>query len=93
VATWRRKVVSGVTVSRATLHNEDEIARLGLQIGDTVVVERSGDVIPKVVRVKMQGTHRKPVPDAEANVPRCGGMVREEASRPAGASTSTVRRD
>jgi len=72
------KIVSGVTVSRATLHNEDEIARLGLQIGDTVVVERSGDVIPKVVRVKMQGTHRRPF-RMPKHCPVCGGLVvREE---------------
>jgi DNA ligase (NAD+) len=72
------KVVSGVTVSRATLHNEDEIARLGLQIGDTVVVERSGDVIPKVVRVKMQGTHRR-LFKMPKECPVCGGkVVREE---------------
>ena len=78
VAHLAPKVVSGVTVSRATLHNEDEIARLGLQIGDTVIVERSGDVIPKVVRVKMQGTHRKPF-RMPKTCPVCGGrIVREE---------------
>ena len=78
VAHLAPKIVSGVTVSRATLHNEDEIFRLGLQIGDTVVVERSGDVIPKVVRVKMQGTHRK-VFRMPKECPICGGkVVREE---------------
>jgi len=78
VAYLAPKTVSGVTVSRATLHNEDEIARLGLQIGDTVVVERSGDVIPKVVRVKMQGTHRRPF-RMPRYCPVCGGLVvREE---------------
>jgi len=78
VAHLTPKFVSGVTVARATLHNEDEIARLGLQIGDTVVVERSGDVIPKVVRVKMQGTHRKLFRMPKI-CPICGGrVVREE---------------
>ena len=70
--------VSGVTVSRATLHNEDEIERLGLEIGDTVVIERSGDVIPKVVRVQSLGSYRKPFRMPET-CPVCGGkIVREE---------------
>jgi DNA ligase (NAD+) len=70
--------VGGVTVSRATLHNEDEIERLELQIGDEVVVERSGDVIPKVVRVSSQGSYRKPF-HMPPNCPVCGSkVVREE---------------
>ena len=70
--------VSGVTVARATLHNEDEIERLGLQIGDEVVIERSGDVIPKVVRVRAQGSSRKPF-RMPAECPVCGSkVVREE---------------
>jgi len=70
--------VSGVTVSRATLHNEDEIERLGLQAGDDVVIERSGDVIPKVVRVEKHGAHRTPF-HMPAACPICGGhVVREE---------------
>ena len=78
VAQLAPRVVGGVTVTRATLHNEDEIARLGLQIGDTVVVERSGDVIPKVVRVKMQGSNRRPF-RMPRECPVCGGrVVREE---------------
>jgi len=70
--------IGGVTVSRATLHNEDEIERLGVQIGDTVLVERAGDVIPKVVRVLEQGTDRRPF-RMPTRCPICDGdIVRAE---------------
>ncbi len=66
--------IGGVTVSRATLHNEDEIGRLGVQIGDTVLVERAGDVIPKVVRVVKEGAHRHPF-RMPKHCPNCGGDI------------------
>ena len=66
--------VGGVTVSRATLHNQDEIARLGLQVGDRVLLERSGDVIPKVVRVVKEGENRRPFQMPE-ECPECGSEV------------------
>lgn len=46
--------LQGTTVTHASLHNEDEIARLGLKIGDTVIVEKAGDIIPKVIKVLTQ---------------------------------------
>jgi DNA ligase (NAD+) len=72
--------IGGVTVSRSTLHNWDEIERKDIRIGDTVVVERAGDVIPHVimvVREKRTGREKKfPVPE---KCPACGSMiVREE---------------
>ncbi len=77
-AKLRPVAVGGVTVSRATLHNEDEIQRLGLQIGDHVLIERSGDVIPKVIRVVQEAADRRPfaMPDS---CPVCETrLVREE---------------
>ncbi len=73
VAQLRPVEVSGVTVSRATLHNWDEIAAKDIRIGDTVVVERAGDVIPAVVRVltEMRTGAERPLPPPE-KCPECG---------------------
>jgi len=66
--------VGGVTVSRSTLHNMDEIERLGLQIGDTVLIERAGEVIPHVLKVVKEGKHRKPF-KMPKNCPECGSAI------------------
>jgi len=71
--------IGGTTVGRATLHNADEIARLGLKIGDEVLVERGGDVIPKVVEVipatKDDGVERREFAFPE-DCPVCGSAVK-----------------
>jgi DNA ligase (NAD+) len=75
---WLKPVpIGGTTVSRATLHNMDEIERLGVKIGDWVEVERGGDVIPKVVKVVEDGDHPRGnksfhMPE---HCPVCGGNV------------------
>src|SRR5258707_8786989 len=66
--------VGGVTVSRSTLHNMDEIERLGLQIGDTVLIERAGEVIPHVLKVTKEGANRKPF-RMPKNCPECGSAI------------------
>ncbi len=88
VAVLRPVFVGGVTVSRATLHNEDEIERLGLEIGDTVLIERSGDVIPKVVRVVDPGQHRRPF-HMPKHCPICGGDVVREPGEAASRCINT----
>jgi len=66
--------IAGTTVSRATLHNYDEIQRLDVRIGDTVIIEKAGDIIPKVLQVvtelRPNGTKPYRFP---AKVPGCGG--------------------
>ncbi len=80
--------ISGVMVARATLHNEDEIERLGLKIGDTVIVERSGDVIPKIIRVQTQGSYRKPF-EMPKECPVCGGRILREEGEAASRCLNT----
>lgn len=67
--------VGGATVSRVTLHNFDEIERLGLQVNDRVSVRRAGDVIPQVVCVTEPGASRYPVP-RPVNCPVCASPVK-----------------
>lgn len=66
--------VAGSTVSRATLHNEDEIRRLDVRVGDTVVIQKAGDVIPDIVRVmtELRDGSEKPYVFPK-KVPECGG--------------------
>jgi len=68
--------IGGVTVCRATLHNMDEIKRLGIKIGDTVILERAGDVIPKITGnfPKLRDGKEKIIRPPEV-CPRCGGKV------------------
>ncbi|MDR3763125.1 MAG: NAD-dependent DNA ligase LigA [Acidobacteriota bacterium] len=78
VAALRPVPIGGTTVSRATLHNYDEIERLSVRVGDWVLVERGGDVIPKVVRVANDAAHQpvEPRPFHMPTVcPECGGHV------------------
>ncbi len=77
VAVLKPVPLGGVTISRATLHNADELKRLNINIGDVVLIERGGEVIPKVVKVtekRKEGVFKLP-----EKCPVCGGdAVREE---------------
>ncbi len=74
VAVLRPVLVAGSTVSRATLHNEDEIKRLDIRIGDTVILQKAGDVIPDIVSVmKELRTGREKEFKFPNHFPLCGG--------------------
>jgi DNA ligase (NAD+) len=82
VARLKPVQVAGVTVTNATLHNADQIARLDVRVGDTVIVRRAGDVIPEVVNVvtsrRPAGTRPWVMP---SSCPACGSaLVREEGA-------------
>jgi DNA ligase (NAD+) len=73
--------LAGTTVARATLHNEDEIKRLDVRVGDTVNIEKSGEIIPKVLSVVKSRRPRNTKPyEFPTSCPVCGGVV----SRPEG---------
>ena len=79
VAHLKPVVVAGSTVSRATLHNEDEIRRLDVRIGDTVILQKAGDVIPDIVSVVKELRSKKEKPFVwPTHVDACGGDGRIE---------------
>ncbi len=81
--------IGGVLVSRATLHNADEVKRLGVGIGDKVVVQRAGDVIPQIVEVAEKAKDATPFvfPD---KCPVCGGLVVQETGQVARRCVNTL---
>ncbi len=83
LAIFEPTLVAGSRVSKATLHNFDQIERLGLRVGDTVVIEKAGDVIPKVVEVltRMRTGKEKKFKIPEV-CPACGGRVEKKITTP-----------
>jgi DNA ligase (NAD+) len=79
VAVLKPVLVAGTTVSRATLHNEDEIKRLDVRIGDTVILQKAGDIIPDIVKVVTELRTGKEKPFVfPTHIPECGGDGRIE---------------
>ena len=83
VAHLRPVVVAGSVVSRATLHNEDEIRRLGVRIGDTVIIQKAGDVIPDVIGVVRDlRTGKEKVFKMPDKCPICRSAIKRDAGSP-----------
>jgi DNA ligase (NAD+) len=81
VALLRPVIVGGVTVSRASLHNREELRRKDLREGDTVRIQRAGDVIPQVVEVVEVGEHRSSPFEMPVRCPACGTEIVEDGPR------------
>lgn len=74
-------LISGSTVARATLHNQDEIDRKDVRIGSTVIIEKAGEIIPAIVRVTAQKEGSKPykiLEETHGVCPSCGGPIAQE---------------
>ena len=91
VAEFEPVPLAGTTVSRATLHNADRLAELGLCAGDTIVVRKAGEIIPEVVRVlvelRPEGARRLELPHT---CPECGSVLVQEEGE---AATRCVNND
>ena len=81
VAELKPVLISGSTVSRATLHNQDEITKKDIRIGDTVLIEKAGEIIPAVVKVIRHHGHSQPFSlfdHVKGRCPSCGGPISQE---------------
>ena len=81
VAELKPVLISGSTVSRATLHNQDEITKKDIRIGDTVLIEKAGEIIPAVVKVIRHHGHSQPFSlfdHVKGCCPSCGGPISQE---------------
>jgi DNA ligase (NAD+) len=91
VAHLKSVLVAGSTVSRATLHNEDEIRRLGLKIGDTVILQKAGDVIPDIVKVLTElRTGKEKAWKMSSACPECGAPLARRTIGSKGSETSAA---